>query len=85
VIPDFLIQSHSEEPAEQEVVVDLLNKLPIATDRVDDHQQLGLEQLFRRNRRPTGRGIDAVKELVHSSQGFIGHFSDGSQWMIFFT
>lgn len=50
MIPNFLIQGHAQEPTEQEVVVDLLNQLPIAADGVEDHQQLGLQQFLWWNR-----------------------------------
>ena len=82
MVPFLLIRAHAKKPAEQEVVVDLFHQLPIAADGVENHQQLGLHELLRWDRRPTGRGINAVKELVHPYQCFIGHLADGPQWII---
>lgn len=82
MVPDLLFQAHAEEPAEQEVVVDLFHQLPVAADGIENHQQLGLQELLRRDRRSAGCCIHAVKELVHPCQGFIGHLADGTQGMI---
>lgn len=54
---------HVEEPAEQQVVVELLAELPLAADREQRHQNHGLEQPLRRN----GCAADPAVHLVELS------------------
>src|SRR6267143_2054351 len=61
----LLVQIHVEEPAEQQVVVELLAEERLAPHRVERHQQRRLEQPLRRNRGPTDRAVHLVE---HSRQ-----------------
>jgi len=49
MIPDLFIQSQTEKPAIEKVVMDLLNQLPVAANGVKNHQQLRFQQFFRRD------------------------------------
>ena len=39
MIPDRAVDAEADEPAEQQIVVDLLHQLPFGTDRVESLQQ----------------------------------------------
>lgn len=85
MIPNRFFHSHAEKPAVEEVVVVLLYQLPIAADGIQNHQQLGFQKFLRWNRAPAGSGVHAVKDLVHTLQGFISHGAYGTQEMILGT
>ena len=53
-IPDRVSMFKPDEPAKQQVVVELLHQQPLAADRVEHLQQQRAQQLLRRNRGPTG-------------------------------
>ena len=61
---------------EQQVVIDLLGQLPITANRVEHHQQLGPQQLYRRNRVPTHLGLQCVDLTLQGRAGIIGHLPD---------
>jgi len=60
-IPDGVIHVQAYEPAEQQVVVELFHQHPFAAHRVQRLQQKRSQQLFRRNRWPSGLGVQAVE------------------------
>ncbi|EAU47403.1 hypothetical protein R2601_21366 [Salipiger bermudensis HTCC2601] len=64
--PDNVIDPKAHEPAEQQVVVHLLHELPLGPDRVEDLQQAGPDQSFRRDR---GAALTRVKPVELCIQG----------------
>ena len=48
-----IIQAQTDEPAEQQVVVQLLHQLPLTSDRVQRLEQEGTQQLLWQDRGPT--------------------------------
>ena len=52
---------HVEEPAKQQVVVELLAELPLAAHRVQRHQQRRLQQPLGRDRRPPACRVHRVE------------------------
>jgi len=40
VMPDLVVHGEPDEPAEQQIVVQLLHQLPLTADGVERHQQL---------------------------------------------
>ena len=64
----LLVQLQAHEPAVQQVVVDLLDQLALAPDRVQHLQQQRPKQLLRRDRRPTDPfrvdTIEAARQLL---------------------
>jgi hypothetical protein len=50
--PDRLVHVHADEPAKQQVVVQLLYEQPLAADRVADLEQLRPEEASWGSRRP---------------------------------
>ena len=64
----------SHEPTEQQVIVHLFHKLPLGADRVEDLQQAGSDQTFRRDGgtplssvEPIKLGIQRAERVIHNS------------------
>lgn len=57
-----IVDDEPDEPAEQQVAVDLLDHLPLGTHRVERLHQRGPEQPLRRDRRDGGLRIVAHEE-----------------------
>ena len=59
--PDPIVDAQSHEPTEQQIVVHLFHKLPIGAGRVEDLQQVGSDQTFRRGGGTTLSGVEPIK------------------------
>src|SRR5208337_3921889 len=57
-----LVQFPVQKPKPQEIVGQLLTEQPLAAYRIERHQNPALEQLLRRDRRPSLTGIQLVKQ-----------------------
>jgi len=57
LIQPRILQTHVQEPAEQNVVVEHLAEQPIRAHRIQRNEQLALEQPLRWDRRPPGIGV----------------------------
>ena len=53
MVPDLVVHGKADEPAKQEIVIELLHQQPVAADGVQDLQQQGPQQLLRGNRGPS--------------------------------
>src|SRR5450759_4141286 len=62
------LQTHIQEPAKQDVVVERLAKEPITPDRIQCDQKLRLQQPLRRNRRPTNLAIQPIEQRTNLLQ-----------------
>ena len=60
-VPHRVVDAQPDEPAEQEIVVQLLHELPLRADRVERLQQQGAQQLLRRDRRPPVQRIELLE------------------------
>ena len=74
MIPHGIVDAEPDEPAEQQVVVDLLHQLALGADRVKRLQKRGPEQPLRRDRLPPGalvepleRGIERGEPLINNT------------------
>ena len=70
-IPDGIVHGQPNEPAEQEVVVQLLHELPLTPNAVELLQEQRAEELFRRDRGPTGMGVQQGEAGGEVLQGLI--------------
>jgi hypothetical protein len=52
VVPHRIVRAEPDEPAKEQVVVDLLDQQPLRTDGVKHLQQQGPQNILRRNREP---------------------------------
>jgi hypothetical protein len=72
-VPDRHIHRQSDEPAKQQIVVELLHQLPLGAHRVEGLQEERPQQLLGRNGGPAGAGVEPrqlarepLKRLVHN-------------------
>jgi hypothetical protein len=56
-VPDGIVHAQPDEPAEEEVILELLHEQPLAPHGVEDLQQQRPQQLLRGDRRPARRGV----------------------------
>jgi hypothetical protein len=73
---------HIEEPAEQQVVVELLAEHPFAAHGVERHQQRGLQQPLGWERRSPDQAVHRIEQRRELPQRRIGEFLDPSQRML---
>jgi hypothetical protein len=66
--PDRLVHVHPDEPAEQQVVIQLLHQQPLAANRIEDLQQLRAKQALGWNRRPADPRVEPVELTGHVAQ-----------------
>ena len=60
-VPHRVLDAEPDKPAEQQVVVDPLDQLPLRADRIEGLQQQGPQQPLRRDRLPAERRIQRVE------------------------
>lgn len=77
-----MVHREADKPAEQQVVVDLLHQLPLTADRVEGHQQLGAQELLRRDGIPTERRVERIEVGIKNGQRLVHHRADRPQWVI---
>src|SRR5580658_1556844 len=82
VIPDPIIHREADEPAEQQVVVELLTQQPLRADRVKHLQHQRAHQALRSHRLTAPFRVHAIKVPAHCSQGLVEKCSDPSQRML---
>jgi hypothetical protein len=80
-VPDRIIRAQAHKPAEQQVVVQLLQQQPLGSDPVERLQQRGQQQLLRRHRGPTFCCVQLTKGGIEPIEGLIGQLSDPPQRM----
>ncbi len=83
VIPHRVVDLQSDEPAEQQVVVELLHQQPLAANRIEHLQQQRPEQPLRSDRRPALGRIQAVEFCRHLRQHQVHQLTDRTQRMIY--
>jgi hypothetical protein len=72
VIPHRRIHAHADEPAEQQVVIQLLDQQPLTSHAVQELQQQGAQQLLRRDRRAADLRIHRRESRRQRGQGDVG-------------
>lgn len=60
-LPDGRIDLKFDEPAKEVIVVELLDELALAANRVENLEEECAQQLFRRDRWPATRGVQRVE------------------------
>ncbi len=68
VVPHRVVDVQTGEPAEQQVVVELLHQQPLAAHAVDRLQQRGAQDALGRDRQTTARGIARRQQLIELAQ-----------------
>jgi hypothetical protein len=81
-VPDRVIGRQPNEPAEQQVVVQLLDQLPLGADAVEHLQQQGAQQLLRRNRWTAFTRIQPAEALAQPFQHVANQVAHLAQRML---
>ena len=82
VVPDRIVHLQPPEPAQEQVVVELLHQQPLAADRVQHLQQQRAQQLLRRDRRPAGRRVQRGEAWRQLRQDHVHHLPHRPQRMV---
>lgn len=77
--PDSVVDPKAHELTEQQVVIHLLHELPLGSDRVEDLQQAGPDQTFRRDGGPTFTGVEPIELVVQGAQRIVDDGPDLAQ------
>src|SRR6201981_3037725 len=77
-----LVPLQIQKPAEQQIVVELFAEHPLAANRIQRHQQRGLEQTLGRNRRPPQWAVHLLEDRRQLLERGIGHLLDTPQRML---
>src|SRR5512132_1841498 len=80
-VPHRIVDAETDEPAEQQTVVQLLHQLPLRADGLKRLQQQRPQQLLRRDRRPADRRINRLEIAVQPGERCINHRPDRPQRM----
>jgi hypothetical protein len=80
-MPDRIFKAETHEPAEQQVVVELLQQQSLRADAVEHLQQRGQQQLLGRHRWPAFCGGELAEGGIQSIKGLIGQLADPPQRM----
>jgi hypothetical protein len=80
--PHRVVHRQAHEPAKQQVVLQLLDQHPLATNRVEHLQQQRAQQMLRRHRRPTGLRVEQREPRRQARQRGIRHLPNRPQRMI---
>jgi len=65
-VPDHVVGAEAHKPAEQQVVVELLQQQPLGADPLEHLQQRGQQQ-FRRDRGTAFQGIQLAKGGIETT------------------
>ena len=68
-MPDRIIRAQAHKPAEQQVVVQLLEQQPLGADPVERLQQRGQKQLLRKYRGPAFCGVELTEGGIEPIEG----------------
>jgi len=79
VVPDLVVDRQSDEPAKQQIVLQLLDQLALGANRVEHLQQRGTNELLRWDRGAAAVGVDRVEQPVQPHQGFIDQLAHRTQ------
>jgi hypothetical protein len=60
-VPYRVLDAEPDKPAEQQIVIDPLNQLPLRADRIERLQQQGSQQPLRRDRLAADRRVQRIK------------------------
>jgi len=80
--PHAIIHGEADEPAVQEVVLDVLHQLPFGADGKEHLDEAGPQQPLRRDTGPSSAGIQRLEGFVHRGQNPIGQHPQLAQGMV---
>lgn len=81
-MPRRRVKRQANEPAEQQIVINLLHQLPFRTNREERLQQCRPQQHLRWDRRPAHARIERLEATIQTTKHFIAQLPDRPQRMI---
>jgi hypothetical protein len=76
VVPHRIVNAETDEPAKQQVVVELLHQLALGANGVERLDQRAAQQLLRRNRGPAERGVHLRELRIEGHQDLVHDIAD---------
>ena len=80
--PDRFVHLQAHEPAEQDVVIELLHQQPLTPNRVEQLQQLRAQEALGRNRRAAVLRVERVEFARHLPQDLVDEGANRPQRVI---
>ena len=80
--PGRFIHAQANEPAEQQVVVELLNELALAADRDQDMHEQCAKQLLGRNRRTPGMRVALIEQRTHVGENAVDQRAEDTRRVV---
>ena len=77
-----LVQGHPDEPAQQQVVAQLLDQAALGGDRVEDLHELRPQQVLGGDRGPAAAGVEGLEAGAHLLERRVDHGADRAQGVI---
>jgi hypothetical protein len=74
--PHRLVNPKPDEPAVEQVVIELLHQLPLRADGIERLQQKRAQQPLGRDRRPTAVRVSLGKIAIDRCQNLVHHNTD---------
>lgn len=81
-ISHHVVHAQADEPAKQQVVVELLNELALAANGEKDLQEQCAQQLLGRNRRAASMRLAFVEQRTHVREDAVDQRTQGAQRMV---
>ena len=81
-VPDRVVRIKADEPAEEQVVVELFHQQALRADRVEGLQQQRPQQLLGRDAGPAHLAVQPVEQRRELGQGPVGHLVHRPQGMV---
>lgn len=78
----MVVHGEAHEPAKQQVVVDLIDQLPLAADGIEGRQRLCPQQSLWRDRASPKISVEDMEFAIQRLEDLIDYPPDGTQRMI---
>lgn len=81
-MPDRLVRRQADEPAQEQVVAQLLAEPALGGDGVEDLHELGAQQVLGGDRGAAARGVEDLEAGLHLGEGDVDEGADGAQGVV---
>ena len=81
-VPDRLVHGQADEPAQQEVVAQLLAEPALGGDGVEDLGKLGAQQVLGGDRGTAALGVEGIESRLDRTKGGIDQSADGTRGVV---
>ena len=81
-MPDRLVHRQADEPAQEQVVPELLAEPALGADRVEDLHELRAQQVLGGDRGASARGVQGLELGTHLFERCVDHGADRAQGVV---